>query len=157
VIPGSHRISDVRDLVGRQFEAEGLVDVEVDAGDILIHDALLVHGSEASAAGQPIRRTLYFVVQEADWATKEGYVAGVPTPRGWIAEQFKLMQEAIRLRAGEYSDEPDVDYAIPERWRSEVEATPVRTRPYPDFLDDDYAQKYRDEFSSYFPAAPASA
>jgi ectoine hydroxylase-related dioxygenase (phytanoyl-CoA dioxygenase family) len=65
VIPGSHRWNDhhawteaLRRLEDDRFDTDGAVQLTMAAGDVLVHDVRLVHGSDASTTGS-LRRVVY--------------------------------------------------------------------------------------------------
>lgn len=73
VIPGSQRgpadICRVRDTYG--WEPPGVVTVELEPGDVLVHDAIIVHGSEA-VTGNRLRRTIYYEFRAAEQILAQG-------------------------------------------------------------------------------------
>src|SRR5437879_303676 len=67
VLPGSHRIDDATGDVALGLSHPDLVPVPMAAGDVLFHDAMLLHGSRATPPGTLLRRVLYYSYQSADW------------------------------------------------------------------------------------------
>ena len=131
VLPGSHRIADVRDLVTAGLDNPDLVDVPMEPGDVLFHDSMVLHGSDPTPDGAPLRRVLYYSYQGADWMLREGVLPGLPTHRRWIAQNIKLMQHAIDQRrlAAHLAGETQLAYEPPPGWRAAVEEAPLSLRP----------------------------
>lgn len=102
VVPGSHRgVEDVcalRDAYG--WEPPGVVQVELEAGDVLLHDVMIVHGSEP-VRHNPLRRTLYYEFRSAEQILSEG-----PWDRAWVDARMKLLPLALAEHARR---RPDVE------------------------------------------------
>ncbi|MHA7987602.1 phytanoyl-CoA dioxygenase family protein [Rathayibacter sp. CAU 1779] len=73
VAPGSHKqIVDVCQLQEEYgWDAPGVVQTELNPGDVLVHDVMLVHGSEATLANK-LRRTIYYEFRPAEQIMAEG-------------------------------------------------------------------------------------
>ena len=73
VAPGSHKqIVDVCQLQEEYgWDAPGVVQTELNPGDVLVHDVMLVHGSEATLANK-LRRTIYYEFRPAEQIIAEG-------------------------------------------------------------------------------------
>jgi hypothetical protein len=73
VVPGSHKqvvdVCQLQDEYG--WEAPGVVQTEMNPGDVLVHDVMLVHGSEATLANK-LRRTIYYEFRPAEQIIAEG-------------------------------------------------------------------------------------
>ena len=63
------------------WDAPGVIQVELEPGDVLVHDVMVVHGSEA-VRGNRLRRTIYYEFRSAPQIAAEG----PGTPSGWIAD-----------------------------------------------------------------------
>jgi ectoine hydroxylase-related dioxygenase (phytanoyl-CoA dioxygenase family) len=128
VLPRSH--AEPR-RSGHGLDDPDLVDVEMEPGDVLFHDSLLVHGSPATPPGTPLRRVLYYSFQSADWMLREGVLPGFVPPRRWVAQSMKLVEHAMDQRRA--SRQPwcatAFPYVVPERWRAEVDAAALDLRP----------------------------
>lgn len=87
VVPGSQRhaadICDLRDSHG--WEPPGVVTVEMEPGDVLIHDVMIVHGSEA-VTGNRLRRTIYYEFRAAEQILAQG-----PWDREWVDRRLRLV------------------------------------------------------------------
>lgn len=87
VAPGSHRrvvdVCELTDVYG--WDAPGVVQVEMAPGDVLVHDVMVVHGSEA-VTGNRLRRTIYYEFRAAEQITAEG-----PWDAEWIDQRMRLI------------------------------------------------------------------
>ncbi|GCE15892.1 phytanoyl-CoA dioxygenase family protein [Tengunoibacter tsumagoiensis] len=92
VIPGSQkRRQDICDLTDRfGWEPENVITVEMEPGDVLLHDVMVVHGSP-QVEGKNLRRTIYYEFRAAEEIIKEG-----PWDRTWIDRRLRLLPEAQR-------------------------------------------------------------
>jgi len=130
-LPGSNQWSDAEAAaeVGRRnrgggFLSEGAVPVPVDAGDALLHDILLVHGSPASSSG--LRRVVYYEFRPARAELSLG-----PHVPAYIPAKQRVLLACLRQRAalpwarGEtpFSYRPSADFAPPALAEGEALAT----------------------------------
>jgi phytanoyl-CoA hydroxylase len=95
VIPGSQvRRTDACTLAETYgWELPGAISVELEAGDVLIHDDMIVHGSPP-ASGNALRRTIYFEFRPAQSILEDG-----PWPPEWMDARLRLIPLAIAERA----------------------------------------------------------
>jgi ectoine hydroxylase-related dioxygenase (phytanoyl-CoA dioxygenase family) len=96
VAPGSQKQRvDICDLEGRYgWNAPGVIQVEMQPGDVLVHDVMLVHGSEG-VVGNRLRRTIYYEFRPAEQILAEG-----PWDRDWVDQRLRL----IPLGLAEYAE-----------------------------------------------------
>jgi hypothetical protein len=120
-LPGSHRAGGfhLRRLLERGFQAEGLVPLELDPGDVLVHNARVLHGSDVSASGG-LRRVLYFSYQSARWILREGLTGSVRPDRAWVAQNLRQAELGVEARAEAGLAVPR--WGCPPEWRAEVAA-----------------------------------
>ena len=87
VAPGSHRqVVDVCQLQAEYgWDAPGVVQTELNPGDVLVHDVMLVHGSEATLANK-LRRTIYYEFRPAEQILAEG-----PWGDAFIDQRLRLV------------------------------------------------------------------
>ena len=123
VAPGTHKLNLApRDISAGGFDFPGLIPVPAIAGDVLLHNVRLVHGSRRSQGGA-MRRTLYYEMQSmAEMLQQGGPRPGFPMTDAFIRDRFRLILGAIKARQS-------VPYAQNE--------TPFAYRIPPE-----YAQKY---------------
>jgi hypothetical protein len=91
VIPGTQReqqdICRLTDAHG--WEPADVIQVEMAPGDVLLHDVMVVHGSE-HAEGKDLRRTIYYEFRAAEEILEDG-----PWDREWIDRRLRLLQPAM--------------------------------------------------------------
>ncbi|WGM18629.1 phytanoyl-CoA dioxygenase family protein [Paenarthrobacter sp. OM7] len=87
VAPGSHNhIVDVCQLEEEYgWDAPGVIQTEMNPGDVLVHDVMLVHGSEATLANA-LRRTIYYEFRPAEQILAEG-----PWDHSFIDQRLRLV------------------------------------------------------------------
>jgi ectoine hydroxylase-related dioxygenase (phytanoyl-CoA dioxygenase family) len=87
VAPGSQKqIVDVCQLQEEfGWDAPGVIQTELNPGDVLVHDVMLVHGSEATLANK-LRRTIYYEFRPAQQILDEG-----PWDREFIDQRLRLV------------------------------------------------------------------
>ena len=95
VIPGSQiRRTDACALAETYgWALPGAIEVELEAGDVLIHDDMIVHGSPP-ASGNALRRTIYFEFRPAQSILEDG-----PWTPEWMAARLRLVPLALSERA----------------------------------------------------------
>jgi hypothetical protein len=115
VAPGSQKqIVDVCQLEAEYgWDAPGVVQTELDPGDVLVHDVMLVHGSEATLANR-LRRTIYYEFRAAEQIMAEG---------PWDAEFIDRRMRLVGLGLREW--ERRNPGAEPFAWRATAEFAPV--------------------------------
>ncbi|WP_125130462.1 phytanoyl-CoA dioxygenase family protein [Microbacterium sp. 10M-3C3] len=115
VAPGSQRrpvdICALRDEYG--WDAPGVVQVEMSPGDVLVHDVMIVHGSEPTSGGD-LRRTIYYEFRAAEQIMAEG-----PWDAEWIDRRLRLLPVALRAWQRAHPDEQ------PYPWRPDARFAPV--------------------------------
>ena len=91
VAPGSHRapvdVCQLQEEYG--WDAPGVVQVELEPGDVLVHDVMVVHGSEA-VTGNRLRRTIYYEFRAAEQILAEG-----PWDAEWVDRRMRLIPLGI--------------------------------------------------------------
>ncbi|CAM5498961.1 phytanoyl-CoA dioxygenase family protein [Leifsonia shinshuensis] len=92
VAPGSHKAPvDVCQLEEEYgWDAPGVIQAELEPGDALVHDVMVVHGSEA-VVGNRLRRTIYYEFRAAEQILDEG-----PWDAEWIDRRLRLVPVALR-------------------------------------------------------------
>ena len=96
--PGSHYKRETSQQIAMQgFNYLGLESVPMKAGDILIHNVRLVHGSHQNTSDQ-LRRTIYYEFQSIHWMIKEGIRLGYSINSNWVEDRIRLILYAIEER-----------------------------------------------------------
>jgi len=112
VAPGSHKtIYSHAELEEKGFSFPGLVEVPVKAGDVLIHNTRLVHGSERNQS-ETLRRTLYYEFRSLNVVSKHGIGTGLPVNETWINERLRLLMHAIDLREASPYSEDEIPFQL---------------------------------------------
>ena len=95
VIPGSQvRRTDACALAETYgWELPGAIEVELEAGDVLVHDDMIVHGSPP-ASGNALRRTIYLEFRPARSILEDG-----PWTPEWMDARLRLIPLALAERA----------------------------------------------------------
>lgn len=117
VLPGSHRWSDAhagaearRRMVSGGFDHRGAVQVPMRAGDVLLHDIRLVHGSPPSTGGA-LRRVVYYEFRPVATERAVG-----PHDEDYLTRKRAVLAACI---AGEAPTQPGaLRVAHEEHWRS---------------------------------------
>jgi len=116
VAPGSHRepvdICDLKDTYG--WDAPGVVQVEMEPGDVLVHDVMVVHGSEA-VTGNKLRRTIYYEFRAAEQIMSEG-----PWDAAWVDQRLRLIPLGLAEHAAANPDKPQFQWKISSEFAPET-------------------------------------
>ena len=113
VVPKSqHAPVDVcRYADNHQWNPPGVIEVEMEPGDVLLHDVMVVHGSEP-VVGKALRRTIYYEFRPA-----EEIVADGPWDRTWIERRQRLIGIGLRRHQAAFPDAPQYDWRISDEFR----------------------------------------
>jgi ectoine hydroxylase-related dioxygenase (phytanoyl-CoA dioxygenase family) len=113
VIPGSqgevHDVCRLRDAYG--WDPPQVLQVEMEPGDVLLHDVMIVHGSEPTA-GAALRRTIYYEFRAAEEILEDG-----PWAAGWIDRRLRLLPVALRRYAEAFPAVPQFAWQIDPAFR----------------------------------------
>lgn len=98
VAPGTHKLNlSGPEIKEKGWDFPGLVEVPMKAGDVLLHNTRLVHGSHKSHA-PALRRTLYYEFDRLQWLVSEGSRPEYPINDQWVHDRLRLLMRAIDLR-----------------------------------------------------------
>jgi len=111
VIPGSNNWDDtiassmIDFLTKDGFKKIGAEPVEVEPGDVVLHNILILHGSPA--CNSPLRRTVYYEYRSVDQELRMG-----PHKSEYIPHKKKLLQRCLHLRQTEtdYDNQIQFEY-----------------------------------------------
>jgi len=92
----------------------GVITVEMEPGDVLLHDVMLVHGSE-EVEGKALRRTIYYEFRAAEEILTDG-----PWDREWIDRRLRLVPLALRRYEQAYPDSEQFAWGISSEFRPQV-------------------------------------
>jgi hypothetical protein len=94
----------------------GVITVEMEPGDVLLHDVMVVHGSP-DVEGKSLRRTIYYEFRAAEQILAEG-----PWDSDWVDRRLRLIPLALRRYQQAYPDQPQFAWHIAPQFRPEVSA-----------------------------------
>jgi ectoine hydroxylase-related dioxygenase (phytanoyl-CoA dioxygenase family) len=113
VLPGTQvepqDVCAVADLYG--WNAPGMVQVEMEPGDVLLHDVMVVHGSER-VAGKALRRTIYYEFRAAEEILEDG-----PWDRDWIDRRMRLVPVALACHRRQFPTADQFEWQVADRFR----------------------------------------
>ncbi len=101
---------DLTDEFG--WDVPDAVVVEMEPGDVLLHDVMVAHGSPATR-GAALRRTLYYEFRSAEQILNEG-----PWDRDWIDKRLRLIPVALRAFERQFPE------AVQFEWNLEADLRP---------------------------------
>lgn len=108
VAPGSQKapvdVCQLQEEYG--WDAPGVIQVELEPGDVLVHDVMIVHGSEA-VRGNRLRRTIYYEFRPAEQIAAEG-----PWDAEWVDRRLRLLPVALREHARRNETDPQFSWNI---------------------------------------------
>ena len=105
-------ICRLRDEFG--WEPANVIDVEMEPGDVLIHDVMVVHGSER-AMGKALRRTIYYEFRPAPQILSDG-----PWDAEWMNRRLRMLPVALRRYQAAFPDADQYDWQIDDEFRPNV-------------------------------------
>jgi ectoine hydroxylase-related dioxygenase (phytanoyl-CoA dioxygenase family) len=117
VIPGSHKqVHDVCPMNDGNYDwANGPhTVVEMQPGDILVHDDMVLHGSPYTA-NNPLRRVVYFEFRPTEQIIEEG-----PWDRTWIDQRLRLVPLALKRHQDAFPAQPQFQWNCAPTYRPEV-------------------------------------
>jgi hypothetical protein len=117
VLPGTQkRKQDICALTEKYgWDVPDAISVEMAPGDVLLHDVMLVHGSER-VEGKDLRRTIYYEFRAAEEIIQDG-----PWDRDWIDKRLRLVPLGLARHAQGYPDQDQF------RWNVAPEFLPPST------------------------------
>ena len=92
----------------------GAIVVEMEPGDVLLHDVMVVHGSPR-VVGKALRRTIYYEFRPAEQILSEG-----PWDRTWVDKRMRLIPIALAAHRDAFPDLPQFDWEPDEEFRQVV-------------------------------------
>jgi ectoine hydroxylase-related dioxygenase (phytanoyl-CoA dioxygenase family) len=99
VVPKSQRV--IQDACGvandHGWDIPGVIHVELEPGDVLLHDVMVLHGSERTL-GAKLRRTVYYEFRAAEMILEEG-----PWNADWIKKRQALVPLGLEKFSVRYS------------------------------------------------------
>ena len=113
VVPRSQKVIQDACAVAEQYgwDLPGVIQVELEPGDVLLHDVMVLHGSERTL-GSKLRRTIYYEFRSAEQILDEG-----PWNAEWIERRLRLVPVALRRYAARYPQAETFDWQISPEFR----------------------------------------
>ena len=113
VVPKSQKVVHDACAVAERYgwDLPGVIHVEMEPGDVLLHDVMVLHGSERTLGGR-LRRTLYYEFRSAEQILAEG-----PWDREWIERRMRLIPLALRRHAVRFPPVTPFDWQVDEAFR----------------------------------------
>jgi ectoine hydroxylase-related dioxygenase (phytanoyl-CoA dioxygenase family) len=93
------------------WEVPDSIVVEMEPGDVLMHDVMVAHGSPETH-GKALRRTVYYEFRAAEEILADG-----PWDREWIDRRLRLMPVALRKYRQAYPAADQFDWKIEDQFR----------------------------------------
>ena len=92
----------------------GMITVEMEPGDVLLHDVMVVHGSE-EVEGKALRRTIYYEFRAAEEIMVDG-----PWDRMWIDRRMRLIPLALRRYQQAFPEREMFEWSVSSEFRPQV-------------------------------------
>ena len=106
---------DICDLTEKWgWNAPGMVTVEMEPGDVLLHDVMVVHGSE-QVEGKDLRRTIYYEFRPAEEILEDG-----PWDREWIDRRMRLIPLGLKRYQQAFPDQDQFQWNVAPEFRPQV-------------------------------------
>ncbi len=96
------------------WDAPGMVHVEMEPGDVLLHDVMVVHGSE-QVEGKALRRTIYYEFRPAEEILEDG-----PWDRDWIDRRLRLISLGVRRYQQAHPENPQFAWRVSDEFRPQM-------------------------------------
>ena len=113
VVPGSQKqildVCDIRDRYG--WDAPSTIQVEMEPGDVLLHDVMVLHGSEPTS-GNALRRTVYLEFRGAEEILEDG-----PWDGSWIDGRLRLIPLALDRFAQRFPGPAPFEWRVSSEFR----------------------------------------
>lgn len=116
LIPGTQRrrqdICALTETYG--WEHPEAISVEMAPGDVLLHDVMVVHGSERTQ-GNALRRTIYYEFRAAEEILEDG-----PWDQDWIDRRMRLVPLALERYHRRYPESAQFDWCADATFRPHI-------------------------------------
>jgi ectoine hydroxylase-related dioxygenase (phytanoyl-CoA dioxygenase family) len=113
VVPKSQRVIQDACGVSEQYawDIPGVIHVELEPGDVLLHDVMVLHGSERTL-GAALRRTIYYEFRASEMILSEG-----PWNAEWIRKRLQLVPVALERFAKRYPQHAQFQWNVSDALR----------------------------------------
>jgi ectoine hydroxylase-related dioxygenase (phytanoyl-CoA dioxygenase family) len=108
VVPKSQRVIQDACGVSERFawDIPGVIQVELESGDVLLHDVMVLHGSERTL-GAALRRTIYYEFRSTEMILAEG-----PWDTTWIRQRLQLLPVALERFKARFSQHAQFQWNV---------------------------------------------
>ena len=111
IIPKTHKKeNDICEFVKHGWDPPGVVQIEMEAGDLLLHEVMVVHGSQKMFKNTR-RRTLYFEFRSAEHVINEG-----PWKKEWVDTRIKFLPIAFNKYKSSFPDSDQFKWQVDEQY-----------------------------------------
>lgn len=119
VLPKSHfKKQDACEFADKYgWEHPDIITVEMEPGDVLLHDVMVYHGSPPTEGG-PLRRTIYYEFRSVEWNRDAGIWADE-----WVDRRIKLIPHAMDKYAEAFPSEDHFHWHADPLYRPNVYAS----------------------------------
>ena len=93
------------------WDLPGVIQVELEPGDVLLHDVMVLHGSERTI-GKNLRRTIYYEFRAAEMILEEG-----PWDAGFIDQRLRLIPLAFKRFEEHYPEHESFTWRVSDDFR----------------------------------------
>ena len=116
VIPGTQSVkADACELERNHgWTPPGSIVVEMEPGDVLLHDVMVIHGSPQTI-GKALRRTIYYEFRAAEQILTEG-----PWDREWVDKRLSLIPLGLEAHRQAFPGEQPFEWSPDAEFRSET-------------------------------------
>ncbi len=116
VLPGTQdRKQDICALTEEHgWDGPGVIHAEMEPGDVLLHDVMVVHGSER-VEGKSLRRTIYYEFRAAEEILEDG-----PWDREWIDRRLRLVPLGLKRHRQAFPDRPQFRWNVSDEFRPRI-------------------------------------
>jgi ectoine hydroxylase-related dioxygenase (phytanoyl-CoA dioxygenase family) len=92
----------------------GAIIVEMEPGDVLLHDVMVIHGSPR-VVGNALRRTIYYEFRAAEQILSEG-----PWNREWVDKRLRLIPVGLASHQSAYPDTEQFNWNADAEFKQEI-------------------------------------
>lgn len=96
----------------------GAIIVEMEPGDVLLHDVMVVHGSPRTH-GNALRRTIYYEFRAAEQILSEG-----PWDREWVNNRLSLLPMGLKAHQQSFGELPQFELTADTEFTPEYPTNP---------------------------------
>ena len=113
IVPKSQKIiqDSCNVAIEHGWDLPGVIQVELEPGDVLLHDVMVLHGSERTL-GKALRRTIYYEFRSAEMILEEG-----PWDADFIEQRMRLVPLALKRFGAQYPEHESFAWCVSDKYR----------------------------------------